>query len=184
LLHIFHFTFTVHRLVDHLSEAGIRVVDIACGAWHTVALTDEVCREGGNFLLGLGWIKYGNGNLFPNGDYLMWTPSNPYLVGTGETYHRLKFPVTNESGIFKNNHSISMPYWTSSKMSLISYCVCSNIILSIKLPPCIFLSLLPHPQGDLYGWGWNEEGQLGYPKRDFYIQPLPYPFELGDERVS
>jgi hypothetical protein len=30
------------RLVQALAEAGIRIVDIQCGAWHTVALTDEV----------------------------------------------------------------------------------------------------------------------------------------------
>uniref|UniRef100_A0A915D8W0 Uncharacterized protein n=1 Tax=Ditylenchus dipsaci TaxID=166011 RepID=A0A915D8W0_9BILA len=32
--------------------------------------------------------------------------------------------------------------------------------------------------GDLYGWGWNNHGQLGYPAEEFSIQTAPHPFDV------
>lgn len=47
-------TFTL-RLVEALAEAGIRIVDIECGQWHTIVLTDEVSYEE-------QWRNQGEGN--------------------------------------------------------------------------------------------------------------------------
>ncbi|KAI1722982.1 regulator of chromosome condensation (RCC1) repeat domain-containing protein [Ditylenchus destructor] len=37
--------------------------------------------------------------------------------------------------------------------------------------------------GDVYGWGWNKCGQLGFSPTEFTIQPVPYPFDI-DQRVT
>uniref|UniRef100_A0A914HMD6 Lariat debranching enzyme C-terminal domain-containing protein n=1 Tax=Globodera rostochiensis TaxID=31243 RepID=A0A914HMD6_GLORO len=42
-------------------------------------------------------------------------------------------------------------------------------------------SLALTAEGDVYGWGWNGHGQLGQPSSEFSIQPMPFPFDLGDE---
>uniref|UniRef100_A0A183CEW0 Metallophos domain-containing protein n=1 Tax=Globodera pallida TaxID=36090 RepID=A0A183CEW0_GLOPA len=77
------------------ADVGIRCVDIESGAWHSLALTAEVCRLNGRF-----------GNI--------------------------------------------------------------SIV----------------PQGDVYGWGWNGHGQLGQSSSEFSIQPMPFPFDLGDETAT
>lgn len=33
--------------------------------------------------------------------------------------------------------------------------------------------------GDVYGFGWNNEGQLGYPTAQFSIMPSPFPLDLA-----
>lgn len=36
-------------------------------------------------------------------------------------------------------------------------------------------------QGDVYVWGWNESGQLGFPKETITMKALPIPLEISDD---
>ncbi|CAG2112099.1 unnamed protein product [Medioppia subpectinata] len=35
--------------------------------------------------------------------------------------------------------------------------------------------------GDVYVWGWNESGQLGYPRETIAMKALPLPLEISDD---
>jgi alpha-tubulin suppressor-like RCC1 family protein len=41
-------------------------------------------------------------------------------------------------------------------------------------------SIVLTDSGDAYGFGWNNNGQLGYPTSDISIVSTPYPFDLQE----